>query len=49
MQELSWHAQAGPRTRSCLDRLRGSEREQQDILGGNGLDWEVVGCTGRRQ
>lgn len=40
---------AGARTRSCLDRLRGSEREQQDMLGSSGLEWEVVGYTGSRQ
>lgn len=49
VQELPWNPRAGARTRSCLDRLRGSDREQQDILGGNGLDWEAVGCTGTRQ
>lgn len=32
VQELCWHPRAGARTRSCLDRLRGSERERQDIL-----------------
>lgn len=29
---------AGARTSSCLHRIRGSEREQQDILRSNGLD-----------
>lgn len=36
VQKLCW--QQGARTRSRLDRLRGSEREQQDILRSNRLD-----------
>ena len=39
----------GPGTGSCLDTLGGSRREQQDVLGGTGVDREVMGCTGRRQ